>query len=95
MASLNLVSFSVDVCVSVVSGLNVLTGVLPGLGVILDHTRAKHPLAELVKGALQGATVGAEQRTSLLCGGRRPVLVPPRQPLQEKSLEVPGIGTFS
>lgn len=86
---------SVWTCVSAVAGLSVLTGVLPGLGVILDHTRAKHPLAELVKGVQQGAIVGAEQRPPLLCRGRRPVRVPPRQPLQEKCLEVPGIGTFS
>ncbi|CAL8388508.1 unnamed protein product [Arctogadus glacialis] len=76
-------------------GLNVLTRVPPGLGVIPDQTRAKHPLAELVQAVLRGATVGAEQRTTLLGRGRRPIPVPSRQPLQEKSLEVPRIGPFS
>lgn len=65
------------------------TCVLSRLGEVLNHLKAKHPLALLVKDVLEVATVGV-QRTllSLSCCCCCAVLVPPRQSINQERLEV-------
>ncbi len=61
---------------------------------VLNHLKAKHPLALLVKDVLEVATVGVQRRLFLSCNRGCScccaVLIPPHQSIYQERLEVLG-----